>query len=187
MGFAWYDIYHYQPFGCLSWNRNHHLHVGNLLIHFELTTQRIVLLTSELVINSPVRAIWTYPAMEGQKCLNATAWWQAAGVLNTASEFVTALLPILGAFTFNVATQQRWHVISLLSVGFIVAIAGCFRCFYLWKVVDTYDTSWWAVPQWVCSEIEINLALVRKILPITHIVLHNKPNKLRYLYRYVHV
>jgi hypothetical protein len=119
-------------------------------------------------MSSPIRAAWTYPAMQGQKCLNVGVIWQAVSIINTSCEFVIALLPLIGAYTLRVDAQQRRHVISLLSLGFLVTIAGCFRCFYVWKAVNTYDASWWAIPQWLCAEIEINLALVRTLLALNH-------------------
>jgi uncharacterized protein YraI len=85
---------------------------------------------------------------------------EVAAVLNTVSEFVIAVLPIFAIFGLRVDPRQRWSVIGLLSLGFFVAFAGCFRTYYLWKTVATYDMTWWSTPHWICSEVEIDAALV---------------------------
>jgi len=86
-------------------------------------------------------------------------------ILNTTSEFVVALLPIVAVHKLGVRPDQRWGVIGLLSLGLFVTFAGCFRTYYIWKIAHTYDVSWWAAPQWICSEVEIDSALVRALLP----------------------
>ena len=102
--------------------------------------------------------------MAGQKCINIGAVYQSLSVVNTVSEFFIALFPVIGAYTLRVDARQRWHVISLLSLGFLVTIAGCFRTFFVWKCVapDNWDGGWWTSAQWLCAEVEINLAMVRK-------------------------
>lgn len=113
-------------------------------------------------MSSPIKAVWTFPQIPG-KCLNSGVIWEAVSVINTVCEFIIALFPLIGAYTLRVDARQRWHVIGLLSLGFLVTIAGCFRSYFVWKTVHTWDITWWAAPQWICSEIEINLALVRNL------------------------
>ena len=86
-------------------------------------------------------------------------------ILNTASEFVVAMLPIVAVYKLGVSPDQRWGVIGLLSLGLLVTFAGCFRTYFIWKIAHTYDVSWWATPQWICSEVEIDSALVSALLP----------------------
>jgi hypothetical protein len=85
---------------------------------------------------------------------------QVIAVVNTFAEFLLALLPLLAVFALRVDKQQRWSVISILSLPFLVAFVGCFRTFFIWKCMTTFDYTWWAGPMWICSEIEINLAIV---------------------------
>jgi hypothetical protein len=116
----------------------------------------------------PISAYWEWPPRTDAKCINDGSSMQASAVLNTFSEFVLATLPLLAVFRLNVDRRQRWSVICLLSLGFLVAFAGCFRTFYIWKVLTTYDLTWWSGPQWICSEVEIDLALVSYCCPLIH-------------------
>ena len=115
----------------------------------------------QLTGDSPIQNYWAWP-YNPEHCMNDSKASQASALLNTFSEFVVATLPLFGVFKLGVDRSQRWTVLSVLSLGYLVAIAGCFRCFYLWKALTgQMDISWWGAAQWVCSEVENDLALVR--------------------------
>jgi hypothetical protein len=86
----------------------------------------------------------------------------AGASLNTISEFFLAALPIPAVFYLRIKGRQRWAVISILSMGFLVVLVGCIRVYYIWKGIHTIDVAWWAGPHWICSELEIDTALVSK-------------------------
>jgi len=92
--------------------------------------------------------------------MNDGRMMEIAAIMYTLSELVIAILPVIAVFRLRVDPRQRWSVIGLLSLGFLVAFAGCFRTFYLYKTVETYDLTWWSTPHWICSEVEIDTALV---------------------------
>src|SRR4051812_24642114 len=98
--------------------------------------------------------------MTNVKCINDGLSMQTAGVLNTLAEFLLAVLPLIAVYKLKVHTTQRWSIISLLCLGFLVTIVGCFRVVYIWKALTTFDLTWYSGPQWVCSEVENDLALV---------------------------
>jgi hypothetical protein len=91
---------------------------------------------------------------------------KALACVNTVSEFCLAAMPIFAVYKLNIDQHQRTTVIGLLSLGFLVGLAGCFRVYYLWKSVGAsdLDMSWWADPHWIASEVEIDLAIVRLYL-----------------------
>ena len=111
---------------------------------------------------TPIRAYWTLNTIPGQKCHNDTAVMKVCAVLNTVSEFILAAFPIFAVYRLHVDRKQRRTVISLLSLGFLVGLAGCFRTYFLWKSISApdLDMSWWADPHWIASEVEIDLAIV---------------------------
>jgi hypothetical protein len=87
---------------------------------------------------------------------------EAAAIINTMSEFILAALPLLAVFPLGVDKRRRWAATSLLSLGFVVAFTGCFRCYYLWKLIHSHDLTWWSDAQWICSQVENDLALVSR-------------------------
>jgi hypothetical protein len=107
--------------------------------------------------------MWTWPQMTDAKCLNnATAVFVGA-VLNTFSELIVACLPIPIVLALRMSRGQRYAVMSLLSLGFLVVICGALRTYYIWLTASTHDPSWWAGPHWITSEVEIDTAMVRAI------------------------
>jgi hypothetical protein len=109
---------------------------------------------------SPISAYWTFPAMPGQKCLNESVLWEVSAVVNTVSEAILAILPLIAMFHFRVSPKQYWRVMSLLCLGFFITAVGCLRTFYLFQAAHTYDLTWASLPGWICSIVEVSLALV---------------------------
>lgn len=120
-----------------------------------------------LTSRSPIRAYWILDQVPGQKCDNDAAMMQTCAVLNTLSEFVIAIMPIIIVYRLRIDPRQRWTVIGLLSLSFFVAFAGCFRSYFLWKSMSAadYDMSWWANPHFIASEVEIDLSIVSDHTP----------------------
>jgi hypothetical protein len=104
--------------------------------------------------------MWTWPQNPNAKCIDNGKAMLAAAILNTLSEFILALLPVPIVLTLHMTRGQRWTVVSLLSLGFFVSICGAVRCYYLWMTIAMYDPTWWAMPHWIVSEVEIDTAIV---------------------------
>jgi hypothetical protein len=79
---------------------------------------------------------------------------------NTFSELVVAVLPIPIVYRLKMSPKQRWSVLSLISLGFLVAIVGFVRTYYVWVLFSSDDLTWWSAPHWICSQVEICLAMV---------------------------
>ena len=109
-------------------------------------------------IDRPVRAYWTFPPIMTAKCFNDTTAMETSGVINTLAEFIVAILPLLAVIRLRV--DKPWAAVGLLSLGFIVAVVGCIRTYYIFKAYQSNDPTWWSGAQWICSEVENNLALV---------------------------
>jgi large subunit ribosomal protein L36e len=101
-----------------------------------------------------------YPPPANSHCRDDGLSMQVSAVVNTLSEIVIAILPVFAVFRLQVDPRQRWGVIGLLSLSFFVAFTGCFRTFFIFKMVQSEDFTWWSSPQWITSEVEIDLGLV---------------------------
>jgi hypothetical protein len=93
-------------------------------------------------------------------CLNSKLAFTVLASLNTFSEFTVAILPIPAVLKLGIDKKQRWAVISLLSLGLFVTVVGCIRTYFVWLIFASYDATWWVEPQWICSEVEVDTALV---------------------------
>jgi len=106
----------------------------------------------------PIRAYWAWPPIQA-KCINDGANMEAAGVINTFAEAWLATLPLLALSHFNISKKQRWSIVTILSLGFLVTIVGIFRTYYIWQAITTHDLTWYSGPQWICAEVELHLAV----------------------------
>ncbi|QDS68636.1 hypothetical protein FKW77_001626 [Venturia effusa] len=65
-----------------------------------------------------------------------------------------------------IAARQRIGVIILLSLGFVVTIAGVTRTFFIWKsLIASYDETWYAYPLWIAAAVEVDLAVICACAP----------------------
>jgi hypothetical protein len=81
-------------------------------------------------------------------------------VLNTFSEAVVAVLPLPVIYMLNVTNHQRNMIIGMLCGGVLVVLVGCVRTYYVWQMIANHDPSWWAMPHWITSEVEMDVAIV---------------------------
>jgi hypothetical protein len=111
----------------------------------------------------PLSSILEFPSAEYPVCFDIGGFMFACTVINTSLELIIALLPIPAAFHLQLDGRQRWSVVSVLCLGVFVAVIGCVRCYYVYTMaVATYDVTWWAEAHWICSQVEIDVSLVRR-------------------------
>lgn len=94
-------------------------------------------------------------------CIDETAANVSLAALNTFAEALVAALPIPVVMSLDMHKLQRRTVLCLLCLGFLVSIVGTVRTYYVWKLFDSDDLTWYASPHWICSEVEISTAMVR--------------------------
>jgi hypothetical protein len=51
-------------------------------------------------------------------------------------------------------------IIGMLCGGILVVIVGAVRTSFIWQMIATHDPSWWAMPHWIASEVEMDVAIV---------------------------
>lgn len=84
------------------------------------------------------------------------------GVVNSACDLLTVVLPIPIIMRLQMPLRQRLGVCVLLCLGFIVTIAGAIRTYFTWKsLIASWDETWFAYPLWIAAAVEIDLGLVR--------------------------
>jgi hypothetical protein len=83
-----------------------------------------------------------------------------------------AVLPLPVVFQLRMKSGQRWAAISLLCLGALVAVVGSVRTYYVWFLFSNDDLTWYAGPHWICSEVEICVAMVSSI-PVTTLSVTN--------------
>jgi hypothetical protein len=113
---------------------------------------------------SPVSAFWTYPPDLNATCIHTGDFLFAVSIINTLIELIVVILPLPVLLVLPLDPKQRIPVTCLLCVGLLVPIIGALRCYYVYiDIVVSWDVYWNAEPEWICSEVENYLALVRLV------------------------
>jgi hypothetical protein len=113
------------------------------------------------MMNRPVRAYWIFPPLVNGKCLDEGKVMLGGGVVNSASDLLTTVLPIPIVMRLQMPLKQRIGVCILLCLGMIVTIAGAIRTYFSWKsLIASYDETWFAYPLWIAAAVELDLGLV---------------------------
>ncbi|KAE9971827.1 hypothetical protein EG328_005358 [Venturia inaequalis] len=125
----------------------------------------------------PIEAyfIWPSPGV----CLNELYADTILSSFNTLSEAIIAALPIPVVLQLRMKPRQRWAVLSLLCLGFFVAIVGSTRTYYVWYLFTNDDLTWYAEQHWICAEVEICTAMICSCAPALRSFFGHLGNRLR--------
>lgn len=115
---------------------------------------------SEVFTCWPIAGYWEWPSPPNLRCMDDGTSLTVSGGVNTFSEFIVATLPWVAVFRLGVDRRQRWAVIGVLCLGYLIVLVGCLRTYYLYKIFEDYDLTWWATPQWICTEVELDVAIM---------------------------
>jgi hypothetical protein len=92
----------------------------------------------------------------------------AASVVNAISDFLVVLIPIPVVLKLKMRYRQRAIVIGLFATGFVVCIVAIVRTVFTVILISPghYDYTWDSFPVYICSALEMYLAIVILHLPI---------------------
>lgn len=93
----------------------------------------------------------------------------AGGIVKICVDLLITTLPVPLVLRMNMAKRQRYLVVLLLGLGYIVTAAGGVRAYFTWKAFyNTNDPIWFEYLAFIASTLENNLAIVYcTILPTT--------------------
>ncbi|KAI1417695.1 integral membrane protein [Hypoxylon sp. FL1857] len=115
---------------------------------------------------TPLSDFWTL-SDKPQNCINLSAHWVAANILNTVTDWLVVFLPIKTALGLDLPTRTIRMVIFLSGVGILASSAGIARSYYAWVLSTDYDFVWNSWLVWFCSAIELNLGIICASIPAT--------------------
>lgn len=113
-----------------------------------------------LTMSRPIDATWNILKTDAD-CVPEGVFITTVGALLTTMDFVVNILPLPIVARLNVAFQQRLAATVLLSLGTIATAAGIVREVYVYRAfIGTRDSTWGALPLWICADVEIYVGLV---------------------------
>lgn len=93
-------------------------------------------------------------------CNNEGAAITAAGVISTAQDLITALLPNFIYWKAQIPIRQKAALMGIFATAYGVAAFGAMRVYSTWVLFyDTYDVSWqlWEIWNWTLLELHIGV------------------------------
>jgi hypothetical protein len=92
------------------------------------------------------------------------------GIVFTTADFLTTITPIPLVMRLQMPTKQRVWACALLSLGFVVTVAGCVRTYFVWRsLYASWDQTWEAYFMWISAAVELDIAVV-SVTPFRRVV-----------------
>ncbi|KAK7970434.1 hypothetical protein PG996_001137 [Apiospora saccharicola] len=131
-----------------------------------ISLNAFIFVTVEVFQCRPLSDYWT-PTAGQQNCIDKGTHLEAAGIINTVSDFILVFLPIRTVVGLKLPWKQRIIVLLLFSAGFLACIAGVVRVYFTAiSVNDTnFDRTWNAWANWIASVVELSLAIICASIP----------------------
>lgn len=139
---------------------------ARLYIPMLVSQVRAHVTSTTLTALRPIRAAWTWEIKDDARCLNEGVSITTIGALLSVLDFIVNILPLPIVARLNVAFKQRIAATVLLSLGTIATAAGVVREVYVYRAfIGTKDSTWGALPLWICADVEIYVGLVCSTAP----------------------
>ena len=124
----------------------------------------LVLVFATIFQCSPIRAMWTWPPIQGARCINEGRWTFVCGIINTIADIFVVVLPIPIIYKLRLPLRKRIGAIILVSLGFLVCVVGVVRAYFVWlSLMHSYDVTWNGYGALVAATVEIHVGLVGSI------------------------
>jgi len=120
----------------------------------------------EIFTCTPIHAYWEFPTPASAKCLNEAACTLAGGIVKTFVDLLITTIPIPLILRMQMERRQRYAVIVLLSLGYLVTAAGAVRSYYTYRVFyNNYDLTWYQYPAFLAAAVENDVAIICACVP----------------------
>jgi hypothetical protein len=99
--------------------------------------------------------------MPDSYCLDEGRITLGGGIANTFADLLVTIQPIFLIWNLDLPPRRRFGAIVLVSLGFVVCIAGAVRAYYTWRsLIHSYDETWECYGMWLSGAVEIDLGVV---------------------------
>ncbi|KAL4888608.1 hypothetical protein BDV59DRAFT_211022 [Aspergillus ambiguus] len=131
-----------------------------------LTAMSIAFIFAAIFQCNPVSRLWS--PSEGLKrlsCFPPLAFWCDVSAIFLATDVWIMALPSPIIFRLQLSLKKKLSVMGLFCLGIFACGAAVARMVYVIKLYVGHDPSWDIVPVYICSIVEISLALIACSVP----------------------
>lgn len=99
--------------------------------------------------------------MKDSSCIDEGTEMMVVAIVLCIADLLTTITPIPLIMRLQMPLKQRIGACVLLGLGLLVTFAGIARTYYIWKaLIGSWDMTWWVYALWICSIVELNVAVV---------------------------
>ncbi|KAK8017132.1 hypothetical protein PG991_008208 [Apiospora marii] len=98
-------------------------------------------------------------------CIEVMKFYLAFGVLNMANDIVILVLPIPTIAKLHMDWRKKLSIMGIMLLGAFSCVSSMIRIYYLAKLAEAADVSWWFGPGMGWSCIEPSVAIITACLP----------------------
>ncbi|KAK8108364.1 hypothetical protein PG984_014165 [Apiospora sp. TS-2023a] len=98
-------------------------------------------------------------------CIEVMKFYLAFGVLNMANDIIILVLPIPTIAGLHMDWRKKLSIMAIMLLGAFSCVSSMIRIYYLAKLAEAADVSWWFGPGMGWSCIEPSVAIVTACLP----------------------
>ncbi|GAB1218141.1 hypothetical protein ATERTT37_007393 [Aspergillus terreus] len=142
----------------------------NLRIHIYVTIGFLGAMSLAFIIAAvfqcnPIAKLWSPENQQKLSCFPPLAFWCDVSAVYVATDLWIMALPARTIFGLQLPRKKKVFIMGLFCLGIFACGAAIARLVYVVKLYVGHDPSWDVVPAYICSIVEISLALVACSVP----------------------
>lgn len=113
---------------------------------------------------SPLKAYWSLLPIKGQKCYDAQGY-KSYGFLDVAIDVYLLALPQYKIWSMRMELHRKIAVGTVMSFALLAIVGGVMRLPFIFKTMESYDSSWVGMELTVWSSLELTLGIACTCAP----------------------
>jgi hypothetical protein len=112
----------------------------------------------------PLKAYWSLLPIKGQKCYDAQGY-KSYGFIDIALDVYLLILPQYKIWNMRMELHRKIAVGTVMSFALLAIVASVMRLPFIFKTMDSYDSSWVGMELTIWSSLELTLGIACTCAP----------------------
>ncbi|ROW13325.1 hypothetical protein VPNG_05533 [Cytospora leucostoma] len=126
----------------------------------------IIMFTTMAASCQPTSYNWErYLGSTEGKCIDIGLFYFVIAIINMVVDVIILGVPIPRIMALQLNKRDRSSIIGIMLLGGFVCVASVFRIYYLRRLENSTDVTWWMGPGMAWSSIEPSVAIISACLP----------------------
>ncbi|EAT88340.2 hypothetical protein SNOG_04580 [Parastagonospora nodorum SN15] len=112
----------------------------------------------------PIESLWN-PAVKKGRCLDVKALVLASMAVNTVSDFIIFLWPVIPLWKVQISLRQRLNLVTVFGFGMVTCVGAIVKIHFAKKYQENWDSTYLAGYLLIMLTIEYNVGIMCGCLP----------------------